>query len=101
VSTTAASASLAPASRGIFYAMLLPIGALAFVGGLNSRRKRLLGLLLTGLMLSGLIFLAACGGGGSTPGGGSHATPMGNYTITVSASSGSLTHTTTVPLTVR
>jgi hypothetical protein len=86
---------------GVFFAMLLPVGALALGGGFDFRRKRLFGLLLTGLMLSGLIFLAACGGGSSTPGGGAHATPAGNYTITVVATSGSLTHPTTVQVTVR
>jgi hypothetical protein len=35
----------------------------------QSRRESRIGLLLAGLMLSGLIVLTACGGGGSSPGG--------------------------------
>lgn len=38
--------------------------------GSQSRRDSRIGLLLAGLMLSGLIALTACGGGNSSPGGG-------------------------------
>jgi hypothetical protein len=109
VSTTASSALLnAPAMRrsGWFYALWLPIGALTLMGtGFSgeSRRKKLLGLLLLGVMLAGLIFLAACGGGGGSNGGGGGGggTPAGAYTITVKAAAGSMTKTTTLSLTVQ
>jgi hypothetical protein len=102
VSTTAAtSASLAPQSEGVFYAIWLPIGGLALLGaGFISGWKKLFGLFLACLMLSGLIFLAACGGGSSSSGGGQPGTPAGTYTVTVSATSGSLTHTIPVTLAV-
>lgn len=101
VSTTAAHASLTSSSRAIFFAMLLPMGGIAVLGA-GSRRKNLLGLLLACLIVSGLIFLAACGGGSSSSGGGGQpGTPAGTYTVTVSATSGSLTHTATVTLNVK
>jgi IPT/TIG domain len=100
VSTTPVTrASIASPSQGIFYALWLPIGGLALLGaGCTSRRRKLLGLFLVCLMVSGLIFMAACGGGSSMGGGGHPGTPAGTYTVTVSATSGSLTHT--VPVTV-
>ena len=98
--TPATSASVGPRWRGVFYAMWLPISGLALLGtGFTSRRKKLLGLLLLCLLISGLIFLGACGGGSPSGGGnGQPGTPAGNYAVTVSATSGSLTHT--VPVTV-
>ena len=70
------------------------------LGGANRRRwSVLLGLLMIGLLL----FLPACGGGssGGGGGGGNPGTPIGNYTVTVTATSGSLTHNTTFMLVVQ
>ncbi len=104
VSTTAATtASRAPQSKGIFYAMWLPIGGLMVLGtGFTSGKKRFLCSLFGCLLFSGLIFLVACGGGSSSfggSGGGVPGTPVGVYNVTISGS-GSLTHTTTVSVTV-
>jgi IPT/TIG domain len=105
VSTTAATtASLAPQSRGIFFAMLLPIGGLALLGtGITSRKKKLFGFLLGCALFSGLIFLSACGGSSSSGGGGTGhpGTSAGTYTVTVTGTgpAGAPVHTATPALT--
>jgi hypothetical protein len=103
--TPTARGSLARRSRGVFYAMLLPMGGFLLLGaGYASCKQRFLRSLLGCLVFSMLILLAGCGGGSSSfagsNGGSSIATPSGVYTVTISAS-GSITHTTTVTLTVQ
>jgi hypothetical protein len=104
VSTTPASSRSLKSSpfhrSGLLYAMFLPIGGMAFLGmglGANSRKKKLLGLLLLCLALSGLVFMVACGGGstsgGGTGGGGGGGTPANSYTVTVSGTASGLTQT--------
>lgn len=89
----------------IFYAtLLLPIGGIALLGAANpSRRKRLFGLLLFGLILATLLMFPACGGsnssGGGGGGGGGGGTAAGNYNITVSGQ-GAATHSAPLTLTV-
>jgi hypothetical protein len=107
VATTGSSAMLdSPSDRrpsGIVYAMLLPIGAITLLGaGLGSagtRRKKLFGFLMLGLILSTLLVLPACSSGNSG-GGGSGGTPTGPYTITVTGTSGGATATGTPALTL-
>ncbi len=102
ISTTASSASLSPQapnvpSRPIFtYALWLALPMLALLSG-SSRRKKYARLTLSasllGLFLLALL-LASCGGG--TNGGGSgtqqQGTKPGTYTITVTGTSGTLSH---------
>jgi hypothetical protein len=68
--------------------------------GVPSRRRRMTGI---GLML--LVFFAAglgCGGGSSSGGSAkTGGTPKGSYSITVTATSGSLSHTANVAVTVQ
>jgi FG-GAP-like repeat/Abnormal spindle-like microcephaly-assoc'd, ASPM-SPD-2-Hydin len=92
ISTTGPTASLAPVStrsRALFYAMLLPILGIAVIGaGFDSGPKKPVRTSLACLMISGLLFLAACGGGSS--GGGGTRTPAGTYTFSISGSAGSV-----------
>jgi hypothetical protein len=106
ISTTGPSASLAPVSkrsRGPYYAMWLPILGLALMGsGFGSRKKKVLGIVLACLMISGLLFLVACGGGnGGGGGGGTVGTPAGTYTISISGAAGSTLNSAKITLTVQ
>jgi trimeric autotransporter adhesin len=82
----------------------LPLAGLALAGLSFSSRldknAKLPAFLFCALLVVGLVFQTACGGGGTTGGGGG-GTPPGTYTITVTATSGSLHHSTAVTLKVQ
>ncbi|MFZ0318862.1 MAG: SBBP repeat-containing protein [Candidatus Sulfotelmatobacter sp.] len=110
ITTTGASAAMSRPSK-FFYAMWLPIAGMALAGvGFSSaptRRKKLLGFLVIGMIISALFLMPACGGGSSSGGGGgggcTTCTPAGNYTVTVTGTgmdSSTTTHSTTFTLTV-
>jgi uncharacterized repeat protein (TIGR03803 family) len=103
VSTAGAVAHTMPSSSGsgLFYALSLPL--LGAVAGVGSRRKRVLSEVgVVCVIVAGLIFAVACGGGVSGSGGnGNGGTPTGTYTITVTGSSGSLQHSTSATLNVQ
>jgi len=102
VSTTGPTGALFHRSN-IFYAMFLPLSGLALIGAgfgsANSRRKKVLGFLMLYAILAALLILPACGGSSSHPNphGG---TPAGTYTITVTGTDGTLTHSVAPPLTL-
>ncbi len=88
--------------RGPFYASIIPLFGLAFLGvglqGTLRRRKswlaRALGILLMGAFVSLTMFSAGCSGKSSTT--TTTGTPAGTYTVVVNATSGSITHSTSV-----
>jgi hypothetical protein len=101
VTTTGAAHARNQGTSGIFYAMWLPVVGLSLVGmrfsTANSRRKKLLGFLLLGLIMAALFFLPACGGSSSSTGGGgcTTCTPKGTYSVTVTGTdsvNSALTH---------
>jgi len=105
VNTTAPKAAdLLPKGGKIFAFLLLPFGGLVVLElGAITPRKRWFGAFLSLLILTCLVCLPGCGGGsssGSTGGQGQPGTPHGTYTITISGTSGSLTHMTSVSLTL-
>jgi subtilase family serine protease len=59
-------------------------------------RNALLGFLLLGVM----VFLVSCGGGNSSGGGGGGTTPLSG-TVTVTGTSGSLTHSVSIPVSIQ
>jgi hypothetical protein len=97
ISTSSSARLFIPARGGtaIFYALLLALPGLCLVGtGRGRRAKLILPASLTGLFL--VAILASCGGGGSNGSGGGggqqQGTQPGTYTITVTGSSGTLSH---------
>ena len=83
---------------GPLYALWLPIGGLALVGGVSRRRRWFLaGLLL--MVLGTIALLPACSS--STSSSVTTGTPAGTYTVTINATSGTASRTTSVQLAVQ
>jgi hypothetical protein len=99
VSTAAHTAALV--QPRVFYALWLPIGGLGLMGmaviALPGKRRRACGMVLVLLVVGMLTFMVACGGSSHPVDNG---TPKGTYTVTVTGTSGNVTHTTTFSLTV-
>jgi N-acetylneuraminic acid mutarotase len=97
IAVNAQASAVRPGSRPFMPATGLAIATCFFFW----RRRRLLsGALVLALVLAGVELLAGCGGGGAGSGGGS---PGGgspqSYTVTVTATSGTIQQTATVTLT--
>ena len=97
INTGAATASLVPLGHDSVSSLFLwPVAVLGMVGaGFGSRcftRRKLIFYLLGAVLFEGLIVQVGCGGSGG-PG-------STTYTITITGTSGSTNHSTTVPLIV-
>jgi hypothetical protein len=84
-----------------FYALSLPLLGLSLAGlrprSTRSRDRIASALLFSTLLFAGLTFDCSCSGSPRQGGGG---TPPGNYTVSMTGSSGATQHSTTVTLTV-
>jgi hypothetical protein len=102
ISTTAGTA--APPAGNLSSRLFTSGGFLALgvvlVGAVAGRRRRKSFFLLLGV-LTLAVLLGSCGGGGGTTVVHNPGTPPGSYTVTVSATSGSTTHQTTITLVVQ
>jgi beta-propeller repeat-containing protein len=106
--TTTGSSSALFAPRKLFYAMWLPIAGMFLVGmsfgSARSRRKKILGFVMIGIIMAALFIMPACGGSsGGGGGGGGGGTPAGSYTITITGTgtdANATTASTQVTLTV-
>jgi subtilase family serine protease len=107
ITTTAASSRLerdpSGRSRGLFYALMLP-GIFGVVLAFDGRKKRLSAYRMLGWIVilgCSMLWMPACGGGGSSGGQSNPGTPAGTSSLTVTATSGTLSHSAVVTLTVQ
>ena len=105
-SVSAAAFNDAPFGQdgGKRYALWLSISGLAFALACTTRmhKSKCVGL-FAGALLAVVLFQSACGGssGGGTPGGGGNPPSSATYTVTVTATSGSLIRNTALTVTVQ
>lgn len=85
------------------FAIWLGLPGLVVAGaGVSGKRRKLIAVVVLMLVLAALIGFVACGGGAKTPTNQTTpGTPTGTYSVTVTGTSGTLTHTTTLTLIVK
>ncbi len=99
VSITTAAAGLAPGSAPLWLGGSGAIFAGVLVFGVPARRRRLMAALT---LITIALTLSAMGcGGSSKSGGGGTGTPAGNYTVSVTGTDGTTSHTADVAVSVQ
>lgn len=92
-----------PRSDPYLFATALPVLGLVFLGAAAGRsgRRRVAGILLLLVLVIPLAMVLGCGGtGGIVTAKGHPGTPPGNYSVTVTATAGNLSHSEVVHLAV-
>jgi hypothetical protein len=85
--------------RGVFFGLWLPLLGVSLMGAGASRKRRVLLTIFFGLLIATALFQAGCSSSSTTT--TTTGTPAGSYSVTVNATSGSATRTTTVQFTVQ
>jgi subtilase family serine protease len=99
IKTTAASATLEHHTAPLWWTGNGAVFAGVLLLGIPTRRRRRLAVALTLVTVALVASLAGCGGGSSSP--KSPGTPAGSYTVSVTGTSGSTSHTTNVSVVVQ
>lgn len=103
VNTTASSSMLAPAARAIFAKRIggIALGCLLIFMVPRRRSWVILGVLVLTLGVAGITGCGGNGSGAGTPTSGTPGTLAGTYSVVVTATSGSITNTAQVQVTVQ
>lgn len=112
ISTTAPIAALRPdkmRENTVLYAFcyFLPLAGLIYAGKSGCRKRKLAPSAIMGVLLLSMLAFSSCGGGGNKGGGAPYVapsqsgTPLGTYTVNVTARYGTLSHTVALTLTVQ